>query len=273
MCLGVLQAAAEGVRFHNEENDTLRINQILAEEWGKPDAGNVARIGKMFLGTTYEANTLEGDGEEVLTVNLDEFDCTTFVETVLALAYTAAEHRRSWRDFVDNLEHLRYRNGRNGGYVSRLHYPSEWVVDNSSRGMLKEVTGEMPGARHNVKTLDFMSRNARLYTALSDSSNLAGIRKMETGLSNHRYPVVKNAQVKDKVLAPYVKEGDVALLTTSKPGLDVSHIGIIVIEDGKLHLLHASSREKKVCVDKLTIEEYFRRFRNEGIRIVRLTVD
>ena len=53
---------------------------------------------------------MEGD-EELLRINLDGMDCTTFVENMMALALTAGENRTSWRDFTFNLERLRYRGG------------------------------------------------------------------------------------------------------------------------------------------------------------------
>ena len=187
-------ARSAEVEFHNAQTDTININRILADEYATEDAGNVERIARLFIGKPYEAGTLEGEREAVR-VNLEAFDCTTYVETVLALAYTAGQHRRTWRDFTENLERLRYRNGRAAGYASRLHYPSEWVIDNYSRGNLREITGEIAGARHNVKSLDFMSRNAKLYPALADSATLAAVKGAEAGLSNHRYPLLKAPQV------------------------------------------------------------------------------
>lgn len=258
------------VEFHNAQADTITINRILEEEYQREDAGNVERLALLFVGRSYEAGTLEGAGEKVR-VNLDAFDCTTYVETVMALAYTAAHHRRSWRDFAESLERLRYRNGRADGYASRLHYPSEWIIDNAARGNMRELTDELEGARHNVKSLDFMSRNAKLYPALADSATLAAIKAAESGLSNHRYPMLKAHQVKDKTLAPTVRSGDVVLFTTTKSGLDVSHMGFVVIEGGKAMLLHASQKQGKVCIDKLPLAEYVARNRSEGIRIVRLT--
>jgi len=44
----------------------------------------------VFPGAPYQTGTLEMPGREKLVVNLHAFDCTTFVETVLALARCAA---------------------------------------------------------------------------------------------------------------------------------------------------------------------------------------
>ena len=46
----------------------------------------VVSVGKTFTGAPYVAKTLEINQEEVLIVNLREFDCTTYVENVLAFS-------------------------------------------------------------------------------------------------------------------------------------------------------------------------------------------
>ena len=241
-------ARSAEVEFHNALADTTTINRILADEYATEDAGNVERIARLFIGRPYEARTLEGEREAVR-VNLDAFDCTTYVETVLALAYTAGQHRRTWRDFTENLERLRYRNGR--AAASRLHYPSEWVIDNYSRGNLREMTGEIAGVRYNVKTLDFMSHNAKLYPALADSATLESIKAAEAGLSNHRYPLLKAPQVKDKTLAPTVHSGDVVLFTTSKSGLDVSHMGFIIMDVAPRLAEAGQSMHRQVALSRI----------------------
>lgn len=256
------------VRFHNEAADTTLITNILVEvhdmKPGSPEAV-VAEVGRRFLGTPYVAGTLEGESE-LLTVNMSEMDCTTYVETALALAMTIDEHRLSWRDFINNLEQIRYRGGRVNGYPSRLHYVSDWIVDNSHRGNLVEVTDRVGRADSQVKTIDFMSRNRSSYPALADSANYAGIKNAEVGYRSHKYSYIKGTNVNSAQL----REGDVVALTTSKPSLDVTHMGIVVMVNGKPHLMHASSKEKKVVIDQLPLEDYMRRNRTQGVRVIRL---
>lgn len=122
-------------------------------------------------------------------------DCTTFVETVIALAHTAADGRTSWRDYLNMLESIRYRRGEIAGYPSRLHYVSDWILDNVSRGNVTEVTGSMPGVEYVVKTLDFMSSHRGSYPALADDDNYAKIKYIEEGYRNHRYPYIKKTRL------------------------------------------------------------------------------
>lgn len=258
-------------RFHDQQSDTARITQILIDATRIQQPGQrVSAIGKKFIDTPYVAHTLE-DSVEQLTVNLSELDCTTFVETVMALAITAGEKRTSWRDFVYNLRRIRYRNGEINGYPSRLHYISDWIVDNSHRGNFTEVTNRLPEHRYVVKSINFMSRHAGSYPALADSSALDRIKQIERGYVNHRYPIIRTNALSNKNVYGALREGDIVALTTSNKNLDVSHLGLITIVDGKPHLLHASSSLGKVTVTTIPLHDFLKRNTSlTGIRVIRL---
>ena len=260
------------VKFHNEDTDTARITQMLKEAVNIADPSQrVLSIAMQFVGVPYCASTLENNGDERLVVNLDSMDCTTFVETVLALAQTAGEHRTSWRDFVANLEGLRYRGGNLDGYPSRLHYVSDWVVDNSSRGNITEITNRFDESRTQERTLDYMSRHSEQYPALSDSANFAGIKNVEMGYRRHRYYYLPWSVLGNKNVRDRLTRGDVILLTSKINGLDVGHMGFITRDEkNNPVLLHASSKAGCVTVDKLTLMEYLRKNGVPGLRLVRL---
>ena len=266
-------ANAQEVKFNNEAADTTRITSILIDECTHPDRGNVERIARLFINTPYATGTLDRDSVETLTENLDSLDCTTFVENVLALAYTAGERRQSWHDFTYNLRRMRYRGGTTDGYASRLHYISDWIVDNVSRGNLREITSEIPKVRYGVKSLDFMSTHRDKYPALADESNYRAIKNVEAGFSNHRFPYIKGNSVKSKNILSALRNGDIICFTTNIKGLDVTHLGIVTIIDGMPHIIHASSRAGKVIVDPLTLPDYIHRNRTDGIRVVRLRIE
>lgn len=264
---------AQDISFHNEAADTTRITDILIEQAKGTRPSDVSAIALLFTGTPYESGTLEGDSIETLRVNLDAFDCTTFVETALALAMTVNENRQSWRDFVYNLRSIRYRGGETDGYPSRLHYVSDWILDNVSRGNFKEVTDYADDARHCVKSLDYMTAHREAYPALADAGNYERMKNIEAGYSNHRYPYLKGNALKEKKLGSLIRNGDVICFTTSTKGLDVTHMGVALIKDGIIHLLHASSKAGEVIIDPLPLTDYVRRNRNEGIRVIRLATD
>ena len=62
------------IKFHNETTDTTRITEMLIEAENISDPNErIITLAKKFDGVPYVASTLENaDGEEQLTVNLDE---------------------------------------------------------------------------------------------------------------------------------------------------------------------------------------------------------
>lgn len=267
----VMAVAPGEVRFRHEATDTVKITQILVDTYAEgrsnPSGQRIASIAEKLVGTPYKAGTIEGTPEQ-LTVDMDEMDCTTFVETVLAMAITLDERRTSWHDFIYNLERLRYRNGRMDGYGSRLHYVSDWAIDNNHRGIIQEVTDRAgAGEAYQVKTLDFMSSHRDKYPALEDDMEYEKLKNAEIGYRSHRFPYIKTTGIKGANL----RTGDVVAITTKTPGLDVQHMGIVVMRDGVAHLVHASSKAGKVVVDELPLSDYVRRNRTAtGIRVFRL---
>lgn len=256
------------VIFGNESKDTTEVTNLLVNNLNSGNNINeyMVILGKNFEGTPYIEGTLEGS-PEALRVNLQGMDCMTFVENVAALAQTLSERRTSWIDFIYNLERLRYRSGTLDGYASRLHYFSDWMVDNSHRGNVSEVTDRIANAAYQIKTLDFMTQNRDEYAALADSAEFERMKNVQVGFRSHRFPYIKSANVGSAKILP----GDIIAIVTKTPGLDVSHVGIAVQKNGKIHLLHASSKEGKVCVSASPLEDYLKRNRNTiGIRVARM---
>ncbi|MBO6252001.1 MAG: DUF1460 domain-containing protein [Muribaculaceae bacterium] len=276
-CMGALGAngaSMQQMRFHCY-NDTTRINSLLADglQSGNKTANElVSYYAHRLLGTPYVAHTLEGDSE-MLTINIDELDCTTFVETLYALTRTTLNGRYSWRDYAHHLEDLRYRNGVLGDYSSRLHYISEWIVNNRSRGNLMEVTGDLPHADYQVKTINFMSTHKDSYQSLkSDSAMVEKIKGYEIGYRNHRTPYVKKTWFGDKKLKAALKSGDFIGLVTKIEGLDISHLGIIEKDEkGEIYLLDASMSGGRVMLEPKNMLQMFRNSKTViGIRVFRI---
>ena len=116
-----------------------------------------------------------------------------------------------------------------------------------------------------------MSANREKYPALADSANFAKIKQLESGYNMHMMPFIgKNNLLKKEVIED-LKDGDIICLTTKLEGLDVTHLGIIKFVGKKPHLLHASSKGKKVMIDKYDLYEMLRPMRNcTGIRVIRV---
>lgn len=261
----------ETTRFHCSE-DTTKINTLLKEGISadlKTPNQFVSFYADKLLGTPYVAHTLEGD-QEFLTINIDELDCTTFVETLMALTMSTMQNSPTWYTYAANLEKIRYHNGKVNGYASRLHYISAWIVENTARGFIEERTSALPHAEQQIKTLNYMSRHRDSYPALKEDKAFQEIKELESGYNMHMFPYIKKTNLHKKDLIADLKDGDIICLTTKTEGLDVSHLGIIRFVDEKPHLLHASSKGKKVMIDKYDLYEMLRASKNTGIRVIRI---
>lgn len=273
---GKTQAASQQqMRFHCS-NDTTEINQLLADGaksgLKKPNELMTFYAHKL-IGRPYVAHTLEAETEK-LTINIDELDCTTFVESLYALTRTTLNQRQSWRDYANQLESVRYHRGVIGDYSSRLHYISDWIIDNNSRGNLVEITADLPRVAYKVKTIDYMSSHRDQYPQLADSAVFEKIRDFERGFCNHRFPYIKKESLDAKDIVEELESGDIVAITTKTPGLDVSHLGIIEKKDKTLFLLDASSTGKKVQLETTDLKEMLRMQKNVyGIRVFRLQND
>lgn len=266
-------APQQQMRFHCA-NDTTEIVELLKKgyESGLETPNElVSFYGHQLLGRPYVAHTLEGESE-MLTINIDELDCTTFVETLYALARTTLNGRYSWRDYANNLENVRYRGGKMDGYASRLHYISDWSIDNGSRGNLHEVTADIQGVQYKIKNINYMSTHRDAYAALKDSVTFERVRNNEVGFRNHRFPYIRKEILGSKKVKEAVKSGDFVGLVTKMEGLDISHMGIIEKDEkGEIYLLDASMRGEQVQLEKVNMQQMLRNSKNNiGIRVWRM---
>lgn len=220
--------------------DTLPIGDIIV------------RVGRRFVGEPYTPQTLELSPERVV-VNLREFDCVTYVESVLALARLIRDRRADFPAFTEELRRIRYRDGRLDGYASRLHYFSEWIADNEGLGLVRDITSEL-GGQPVAEPIDFMSRNAGSYPRLVEQPGLVdAIRDVEARLSErprHRIPQEAMAGVADRL-----RDGDIIATTSTIRGLDIAHTGFAIRVDGRLHLMHAPLVGRSLEISELPLAQ------------------
>lgn len=224
----------------SERLDTLPLGEI------------VARLGRTFVGTTYTPGVLDAEGPERLIVNLRELDCVTYVENVLAMARLIKARSADYDVYRAQLVRIRYRGGVLDGYPSRLHYFSDWIYDNTAKGVVRDLTREIGGIRRQG-SINFMSTHPESYRQLADPSNLAAIKQIETSISRRpRYyiPQDRIAKVEDQI-----RDGDIIAMTSTVKGLDIVHTGIAVRVDGRVHLMHAPLVGKSVEISELPLAE------------------
>jgi hypothetical protein len=253
-------------------SDSVKVVRLLREAPHQNDSNQMLYFARRLRGLPYVAKTLEKNEHEKLVVNLRQFDCTTFVETVLALTRCVKEGKRTFEAFCDNLRNLRYRNGE-VSYVDRLHYFTAWIEDNERMGLVKEIQGPNPpfSAVQTVK-VNYMTTHRSLYPMMVRHPEwVKGIRKMEDSISGRRYKYIPKSMLTNyKALRQCIDDGDVIVILTKKKGLDTSHLAIAVWHDDGLHFIDASMVQHKVVEESMTIAQYMARHPSHiGIRVVR----
>jgi len=227
----------------------------------------VVRTGMLFLGTPYVAHTLERD-EEVLVVNLRELDCTTYAENCLAIARTVRGDSPSFERFLEELQLVRYRDGKLDGYPSRLHYFCDWIHNNAQKGLITEPASSLEGEPL-TKEINFMSTHPGEYMQLAGDPGLVDILREQEGVINQRkmyyIPEERVEEVEVRL-----EEGDIVGITTDIEGLAVMHVGILVRTGDRIHLMHASSAAGKVVISEGTLYDYLNQSqRATGIMVAR----
>lgn len=254
------------------KDKTLFLDKIktLKEQYDSTNSTGetVTAVAKSFLGVPYVAKTLEISKKESLVINLHGLDCTTFVENVLVFSQMLRNNKDDFDTFISYLENLRYRQGKLDGYASRLHYFSEWILDNEQKGIIKNITGEIGGTELHKK-INFMSTHSDLYPFLSDQQNLEGIKKSESVISTTEICFLPKDNIREN--ESYIQSGDIIALTTSINGLDITHTGFAFQkQDGHIYLLHASTKGQVMISEKNLVEYLQGIKKNTGIIICRV---
>ena len=251
-------------------NDSLYIESLL----NKDIHANTINEYLLFYATElqgipYAGGTLDINPNEILIINLHELDCTTFVETVLALSITKQRNEKTIKDFAHNLQFIRYRDGIINGYTSRLHYFSDWILNNTKKGIIKEITDEHSAYKIPLH-LYFMSENKDKYQALKN--NPEAVEKIKADEQNIAvdsvYYIPK--ETLNKMDLSWIKSGDIIAITTGRPGLDITHVGIAQNINGSIYLIHASLKARKVTTEENPLSIQLSRNKNQtGIRVIR----
>ena len=250
--------------------DAAEVQRLLADKSLKTPLD----FARKFLGRPYVAATLEVSDPEQVVVNLQGLDCATLVETSQALAMTRREGKTDVASYTRNLEKIRYFDGKNRGYTSRLHYLSFWMADLTKRKVAKEVVLPQTLTQPLEIRLNYMSTHANAYPFLKNHPErvreIAQLERKYSGKVGHFLPK-SNAGLSRQQLGA-IHDGDIITVVTQKAGLDYSHQGIAFWgNDGKLHMLHASSERKRVIADERTLEDYLKRISHaKGIRVFRI---
>ncbi|MFB6341820.1 N-acetylmuramoyl-L-alanine amidase-like domain-containing protein [Saccharicrinis sp. FJH62] len=237
------QAQEQSVYYAGSSEKML--DSVLAEH----NFNSPKQVAFTFINYPYKSHSLEIPGRERLVVDLTGFDCVTLVENSIALYLSGG----SENDYLSNLRNLRYREGIINGYLSRLHYFTDWIINAEKSGIVKDVTGELGGKPY-APPVYFMSAHTDLYPRLERPTQIDSLKLIEEriGKANVRF-IPKSSLTSEGV---GIKDGDIVAIATNIKGLDFTHVGFALRKNDILYFLHASSQFHKVMVSDVPLSEY-----------------
>jgi hypothetical protein len=218
-----------------------RVEGLLSTTKPCSSAGiRIEILSRHFLGHPYQINPLIGSAEipEVFTVSLDAFDCVTYMETILALSLASnAEEFEEW------LRKIRYQDGRIA-WERRNHYMTGWIRSNVQAGAVRRLS--LPDVRVIVKERTL--------------NGVPGLKPIRT-----RFACVPKAAIGR--LVRHLQTGDLIFFASTRKHLDVFHCGILVRDEERVLVRHASRSKGGVVEQEL--DDFLKANRMAGVIIAR----
>lgn len=218
------------------------------------------RASSALLGTRYTLDPL-GEGESARydrdpRFRTDAFDCTTFVESVIAIAKATTKS-----EIIPWLDSIRYKDGI-VSFETRNHLPGvDWIQNNLATGLLEDITEEIaPGQTEIAQTLIerdewYRSLKATRLSGIAPADRRARLRELQSLSANHGKEIERIVYIKRSALfanpdiAAKIPDGSVVNLV--RPGwdiryrigtrLNISHQGLVFHRQGVVYFRHASS--------------------------------
>lgn len=229
------------------------IKKSLANDWEKLPIGTcMGHIALELLGTPYVGHTLElSKNRELCAVNFMGLDCVTLFENVLDFSRMLILGGRTPQAMLKQIQFTRYRHGVMNGYLSRLHYTSDWFHDNVIKGVVEDLSAKLPDHENFIPKVGIMSSHPQASIQLASHPEwISTMEHYEDRINSrkmHFIPMEKVAGIEH-----LLQTGDIIGVTTEIPGLDIIHTGLIhKSEDGIAHFLDASSSPSRM---KVTLE-------------------
>lgn len=201
----------------------------------------------LFIGKKYITPAL---GEDYV-YRFDAFDCTTYIETLTALAKA-----NSFDEFKSNMKNLRYYDGMVDVEHRRHFMMADYLLKHGK--IFKDVTANAFDKSYISKRDIVINRAAFLSTVHKKTVNIK-VEKLQLQyvasdkiVSPKSMLALQQLLIKERVMVvgflPSVKKLDVI---KNKIGSDVElgHVGVLSLVDGKVMLRHAGSANGVVRID------------------------
>ena len=146
------------------------------------------------------------------------------------------------------------------------------IEDNTRKGFVEEHQQPAPPFSA-IQQLDinFMTTHTALYPMFNGHPEwVKTIGEKEREMTGRQYRYIPKGDIRNNSLfRKSIHDGDIIAITTSKKGLDTSHVGIAVWHKDGLHLLNASQVRKEVVEEPMTLYQYMQKHPSQtGIRVI-----
>ncbi len=244
----------DSVVFVGKSKFESLVNKGIEGKWSElPIGERTVKVGLALVGTPYKNFTLElSDRVETPCVNMLGMDCWTFFETSLGTARVLKmTPNPTPGDLLKVVEMDRYRGGRcTGIFTSRLHQLEDWLYDNQRRGLVKDVTPSLPGARQIHRDVEDMAPMGKKIPQFRANPSLIPVMAgIEQKLTERGIWYVPKAKV--PAAEKFLKDGDIICIVSNWPHDYTSHVGLAYRDsNGVLRFLHASKNHHEVTIDE-----------------------
>jgi hypothetical protein len=229
------------------------LSKALREKWETlPIGQTMGHVARELEGTPYVGFTLElSKDREVCAVNLTGLDCVTFFEDTLDFSRMLKKGGRTPEAMLAEVTFTRYRGGVLGDFTSRLHYTTDWFVDNQQKKVVKILAPDLPGAAPFTQKVGIMSEHPENYRQLAAHPDLVpAIKRFEDEINSRSLKFIPMDKLKGA--ESHLQTGDIVGVCTTAPGIDIAHTGLVYVdESGVRHFMDASSSKSKM---KVTLE-------------------
>lgn len=224
------------------------IDAFLAEAAKVDGVQRLAKISRMFLQVPYADSPLgEGKGnppDEDPLIRFDAADCTTFLETSMAMARSS-----SLKEAREVLRKIRYTGGQ-VDYRRRKHFMmAQWIPQNQEAGFIQDITETVGGDSVSIasKRLDAEvwkhRRTKGSWPQLDPADIPEGVFKLPI------IPINRAREMVDKIPAGTIL--NVVRVDYRSMPVRVTHQGLVVVRRGKRYLRHAARAGYQRVVDEL----------------------
>ncbi len=233
----------------------------------------------LFLGKPYAYDGLGENGSSVLEQNpwfrTDQFDCMTYVSTVLALVKT-----NNPSNFIQTIKKIRYHK-EPASFFNRNHFLSlDWNSANTKNHYIKDISSQITDQNnkpvYQIATANINKRNWLIKTynkwkqteklSTLDHQNFQNeINQATTHINTTPYIPLTKLFTKNNSLNVYIKKQipDGAIIEIVRPNwkiadkigtnINMSHLGFAIYKQGQLFFRHAA--ENKFVLD-IPLQDY-----------------